>query len=182
MLFKAWTKRGLVYSARGRIFNNMLYVRYVHMTKGQACSWETNLSSRQRGCCIRTMTVTVQLQKIISSWASGLGAKTNWFAANCQSQSNSNSEIPLVWKPNVHYHVHKSPSLVPILNKINPVHSLHLVSARSNLILPPSIPRSSKWSVPVSLFQQQVTPKLGTCLPDYWHHIPGGTEICSNHS
>jgi hypothetical protein len=30
--------KGLVYSAKGRIFNNMLYVRYVHLTKGQTYS------------------------------------------------------------------------------------------------------------------------------------------------
>jgi hypothetical protein len=35
---KAWTDRGLVCSAKARIFNNMLYVRYVHLTKGQAYS------------------------------------------------------------------------------------------------------------------------------------------------
>jgi hypothetical protein len=34
MLPKAWTDRGLVYSAKGRIFNNMLYVQYTHLTKG----------------------------------------------------------------------------------------------------------------------------------------------------
>jgi hypothetical protein len=38
LLCKAWTDRGLVYIAKGRIFNNMLYVRYVHMIKGQAYS------------------------------------------------------------------------------------------------------------------------------------------------
>jgi hypothetical protein len=35
MLCKAWTDRGLVYSAQGRIFSNMLYVRYVHLTKAK---------------------------------------------------------------------------------------------------------------------------------------------------
>jgi hypothetical protein len=46
------------------IFNNMLYVRNVHLTKGQAYSYETNPSSRQRGCYIRTIKVRVQLKKI----------------------------------------------------------------------------------------------------------------------
>jgi hypothetical protein len=32
---KAWTDRGLVHGAQGRIFNNMLYVRYVHLTKAK---------------------------------------------------------------------------------------------------------------------------------------------------
>jgi hypothetical protein len=29
---------GLVYSAKARIFNDVLYVRYIHLTKGQAYS------------------------------------------------------------------------------------------------------------------------------------------------
>jgi hypothetical protein len=62
---KAWAERGLVYRTKGRIFNNMLYVRYVHLTKDQAYSEKTNPSSRQSGCYIRTMTARVQL-KIIS--------------------------------------------------------------------------------------------------------------------
>jgi hypothetical protein len=38
LLCKACTDRGLVYSAKGIIFNNMLYMRYIHLTKGQAYS------------------------------------------------------------------------------------------------------------------------------------------------
>jgi hypothetical protein len=54
-------------------FNNMLYVWNVHLTKCQACSWETNSSSRQRGCYIRTITAGVQLKKI-----SGRGFQGAW--------------------------------------------------------------------------------------------------------
>jgi hypothetical protein len=50
--------------AQGTIFNNMLYVQYVHSTKGQAYSYETNPFSRQRGRYIRTITARVQLKKI----------------------------------------------------------------------------------------------------------------------
>jgi hypothetical protein len=34
-LCKAWAGRGLVYSAQGRIFDNMLYVRRLHLTKAK---------------------------------------------------------------------------------------------------------------------------------------------------
>jgi hypothetical protein len=58
LLYKARTDRGLVCSAEQRVFNNMLYVRYVHLTKGQAYSF-----SCQIGCYIRSMTARVQLKK-----------------------------------------------------------------------------------------------------------------------
>jgi hypothetical protein len=32
---KAWTDGGLVYIVKGRIFNSMLYVQYVHFTKAK---------------------------------------------------------------------------------------------------------------------------------------------------
>jgi hypothetical protein len=63
---KACTNSELVYSAKGRIFSNMLYVPYVRLIKGQAYSQEINPSSRQKGCYTWTMTAKVQLLKKIS--------------------------------------------------------------------------------------------------------------------
>jgi hypothetical protein len=54
---------GLTYTVKGRMFNIMLHVRYVHLTKAKHIHKETNPSSRQRGCYTRNMTVRVQLQK-----------------------------------------------------------------------------------------------------------------------
>jgi hypothetical protein len=60
------------------IFCNMLYVWYIHLTKGQAYSYGANPSSHQRGCYIRIMTARVQWS--LWSWVSrGLTPRqTDW--------------------------------------------------------------------------------------------------------
>jgi hypothetical protein len=63
LFYKACTDRGLVCSAEAKVFQNIPYVRNVHLTKGLAYSQETNPSSRLRECYIRTITVTVQLEE-----------------------------------------------------------------------------------------------------------------------
>jgi len=61
-----------------------------------------------------------------------LGAESFWEA---DSHSASQEIRCLLWNPKIHYYVHNSPSLVPILYQMNPDDNLPPISLRSILIL-----------------------------------------------
>ena len=64
------------------------------------------------------------------------------------NRSSAGQEIPcILCNLNVHYHIYNSPSPIPILSQINPVHTpIPLLKIHFNIILP-SMPGSSKWSL-----------------------------------
>jgi hypothetical protein len=66
--------------------------------------------------------------------------EANWFAVSQEIRSTSR-------KPEVHYHTHKRPPPVSILDQPNPVHipTSHLLEIHPNIIHPPT-PRSPQWS------------------------------------
>jgi hypothetical protein len=66
----------------------------------------------------------------------------SWEAANCAATQ----EIPsILWNSKVHYRVHKSPSLAPILSKINPIHIIPPYLSKIHfIIVHPPTSRSSE--------------------------------------
>jgi hypothetical protein len=76
----------------------------------------------------------------------------SWEAANCAATE----ELPsILWNPKVHYRVHKSPPLAPILSQINAIHTIlsYLSQIHFNISHPPTS-WSSQWSLSFWLSHQ----------------------------
>jgi len=95
------------------------------------------------------------------------------FRTNSRSPSE---EIACFLIPNVHYSVNNSPPIMTVLVPSTPMHSIlsYLLKIYLNII-PPSIPKYSKWSVSL-----RFPPKSLECFSRLSHtnHMPSALKNC----
>jgi hypothetical protein len=81
------------------------------------------------------------------------------------AKSAATKEFPrILWNPKVHYRVHKSSPLVPILRQIKPIHTIpsYLSKIHFNIVYPPSGLFPSGFPTNI-LYAFLFSPILATC-------------------
>jgi hypothetical protein len=100
-------------------------------------------------CVVMCVLETSKMRRPWPALGRSATKKTNFLEHSLSTEANSSSaslEIPrILWNPKVHYRVHNSPQLVPILRQINKVQALPFLSSTIHFNIIPLIPRSSKW-------------------------------------
>jgi hypothetical protein len=96
------------------------------------------------------------------------------------SNNSASLEIShLSWNTKVHYYVHESPPSVPLFTHMNLVHPFpsYFSMSHSNIFLL-SMHRSSKWSFPFRLFEQNFV-----CISHLFHmcYMPYSSHSWSDH-
>jgi len=95
-----------------------------------------------------------------------------WGASN---HSASQEISYLFWNPKIHFRIHNSEPLVPVLRQMNPVHNFPIYFSKnhSNIILL-STPRLSEWCLPFRFPTKILYKFLIFPMRSTWpaHHIP----------
>jgi len=132
------------------------------------CWFSHWLHSTQNGD-LKGPATAVAENRLLMELANSVQQSPSW---EVNSYLHSQEIAQILWNLIVHYHAHKSPTLVSTLSKINPVlaHPSYFLKIRFNIILPP-MPRFSKLFLSLWFPHQNCTctspPPIYTTWPAY---------------
>lgn len=124
----------------------------------------SNLKSYCAPLCIQLKSCTVRY--VDFDWQTNYMEQSPW---KCGS-SSPGQEIPqMLWNPKVHYRIHSSPILGPILSQINPGQAILPTFFQMQLkVIFPCMSRSRKQSLP----SRFLTKTLDVFSYHHAHHMP----------